>query len=115
MHTASGVCGCGQLHTASEVVDLRIQEILNELCSHRAQLDRIERNQERIMTALTDLQAEDAALQATVSQVLTDFAAALAAAGTDPVAIAKVTTDMQAMAAQLTSADPTTPPVVPGA
>ena len=71
---------------------------------------------EKMMTALADLQAEDTALQATVAQVLTDFAAALAAAGSDPAAIEQVVTDMQAMAATLTAADPATPvPPVPPA
>jgi hypothetical protein len=74
-----------------------------------AALARIETTQEKIMTALADLQAEDTALQATVAQVLTDFAAALAAAGSDPAAIEQVVTDMQAMAATLTAADPATP------
>ena len=61
------------------------------------------------MSALTDLQAEDAALQATVSQVLSDFASALLNAQGDPAAIEQVVSDMTAMADQLTAADPDTP------
>jgi len=80
-----------------------------------AALARIESTQEKTMTAITDLQAEDTALQATVATVLTDFATALSAAGSDPAAIEQVVTDMQAMAATLTAADPATPaaPVPP--
>lgn len=68
-------------------------------------LSRIIQNQEKIMTALTDLQGADTSLQASVAKLLTDYAAALAAAAGDPTAIESVVTDMNSMAAQLNAAD----------
>ena len=82
-----------------------------------AQLAQINGRMDGIVTALSDLQAADTSLQAKVSQVLADFAAALTAAQGDPAAIEQVVTDMNNMAAQLTAADPTppAPPATPPA
>lgn len=61
----------------------------------------------KIMTALDNLQAADAALKAEVTQALTDFAAALQNSGSasDP-AIQAVADDMNAMVTQIQGADP---------
>lgn len=85
--------------------------------THRM-LTRILETQEKILAAIDDLQTADASLQQTVSKVLADFAAALTAAQGDPAKVEQVVTDMNAMAAQLTAADPATPapaPVTPPA
>ncbi len=80
-----------------------------------------------IMTELEALQAADAALAAAVSglateqaQFLTDVAAALASAGTDPAALQAVADDINAQAAKLNdlasaqvAADPATPAAAP--
>jgi hypothetical protein len=79
---------------------------------------------ERIMTALTDLQAANAAeetalegLETEEKTFLADIAAALAAAGTDPTALAAVTTNinarvtrLNAVAAEEVAADPADTP-----
>jgi hypothetical protein len=69
-----------------------------------------ERMEHKVVTALEDLQAADVVLDDSVTNLvdeqatfLTDVAAALTAAGTDPTAIAAVTADVQARASQLTS------------
>jgi hypothetical protein len=82
---------------------------------------------EQIMTALEDLQADEAALDAKVvalvaeqATFLTDIAAALSAAGVDPTALAAVGSDITAQSAQLqtlldaqVAADPATPVAPP--
>lgn len=75
--------------------------------SHHHMLIRIIENQEKIMTALDNLQAADAALKSEVATALTDFATALQNSGSanDP-AIQAVADDMNAMVTQLQGADP---------
>ena len=91
-------------------------ELLRELREIKGLISSLNRKEDQEMAAIDDLQGADTSLQATVSKVLTDFAAAIAAAGTDPAKIEQVVTDMNAMATQLTSADPATPaPVTPPA
>jgi len=90
-------------------------EMLRVLREINARLHRIEQNQENIMAAIDDLAAADASLQAKVSQVLADFAAALAAAAGDPAKIEQVVTDMNNMSAQLAAADPGAPAPAPSA
>lgn len=87
-----------------------IAEMLREGCAPswldalRAQLNRIERNQEKTMSALTDLQAADAALKTEVATFLTDIAGRLGSVD-DPSAEA-VVADIQAQVAALQAADP---------
>lgn len=69
------------------------------------QLDRIEQNQEKIMSALSDLQAADAALKAEVATFLADVATALSADDPD---IESVVSDINAQVAALQAADPVT-------
>jgi uncharacterized damage-inducible protein DinB len=83
-------------------------------------LGKILQNTERIMADVTNLQAADNALKAEVTQAITDWQAALAAANGDQAAVDAVTADMQATVAQLQSSDPSTgtsntgtPPVTP--
>jgi hypothetical protein len=78
-------------------------------------LGKILQNQERIMTAITDLQAADQTLQSTVATVLADYATALTNAAGDPAAIESVVTDMNNMVTQLNTADPAQAPVTPPA
>ena len=65
------------------------------------------------MTALADLQAADTALKTEVATFLTDVAAALNAAGTDPAAIEAVVTDINTEVAALQAGDPANVPPVP--
>jgi hypothetical protein len=73
-------------------------------------LDRILRNQEKIMSALTDLQAADASLQAEVATFLADIATALQAEDPD---IEQVVSDINAQVAALQAADPNAAPPAP--
>lgn len=68
---------------------------------------------ETIMSALTDLQAADAALQSEVSTFLADVAAALTAAAGDPDAVEAVVTDINNEVSLLQSNDPSTPAAPP--
>lgn len=102
--------------TINQPVDLT--PVLEALAANAA-------GQGAIMTALEDLQAADLELDAEVTALvteqatfLTDIAAALAAAGTDPTALAAVTADVQAQAQKLAdlaaaqvAADPAAPVV----
>lgn len=63
------------------------------------------------MTALTDLQTADENLGGIVTKLLTDYATAVANAGTDPAALEAVVSDMNQMAANITAADPNAAPV----
>jgi hypothetical protein len=62
-------------------------------------------NQEKIMTALADLQAADASLKAEVATFLTDVATALSAADPD---IESVVSDINSEVSALQAADPVT-------
>ena len=70
-------------------------------------LDAIEDKLEKIMSAMTDLQAsvsaEDTVLDSAVT-LIKGFAAQLTAAGTDPVALAALKTDIDAHAQSLAAA-----------
>ena len=73
---------------------------------------------DQTMTALTDLQAAVAAEDTVIASALTlinGFAAQLAAAGTDPVALAALTTDVTAQAASLAAAVAANTPAAPPA
>lgn len=70
-----------------------------------ANQNHIIKQQEKIMANVTNLQAADAALQAEVTQAITDWAAQLAAANGDQAAVDAVTADMTAAVAQLQAAD----------
>ena len=96
-------------------IQAALKAITGTLAAHTAALTRIQTTQEKIMTALSDLQAADTALQAKVGTVLADFATALTNAGTDPAAIEQVVTDMNAMSATLAAADPAATPATPPA
>lgn len=74
--------------------------------SIHAMLVRLIRNQEKIMTALDNLQAADTALKNEVTQAITDWQAQLAAAAANDPAIQAVADDMSATVAQLQGADP---------
>jgi hypothetical protein len=83
---------------------------MNDRKSDAGILQAFERMEHKIVTALEDLQGADVVLGDAVTNLvdeqatfLTDVAAALAAAGTDPAALAAVTADLQARAQQLTS------------
>jgi hypothetical protein len=83
---------------------------MNDRQSDASILRAFERMEHKVVTALEDLQAADVVLGAAVTDLvteqatfLTDVAAALAAAGTDPAALAAVTADLTARAAELTS------------
>jgi len=93
-----------------EHYDPALIQVLREI---NAGLREIKEKEDIIMAAIDDLTAADTSLQAKVSQVLTDFAAALAAAQGDPAKVEQVATDMNNMAAQLTAADPATPAPAP--
>lgn len=67
------------------------------------QLDRITRNEEKIMTALDNLQAADEALKAEVVTFLQDIATTLAAEDPDIQAVAD---DINAQVASLQGGDP---------
>jgi hypothetical protein len=72
-----------------------------------ARLDAIDKKMEEIMSALTDLQAADAALKAEVATFLADVSAALANSGSsDDPAIEAVVADINNEVAQLQAADP---------
>lgn len=94
------------------------------------QLNRIERNQEEIMSGLTDLQTAEAqestdinTLVSVVGTLITDLKAALANDDSDAAVeaasqiVAQQDTQLQAITAQLQGADPGTPtaPVTPPA
>jgi hypothetical protein len=88
---------------------LIVQQMNNHQSNARI-LQAFERMEHKIVTELEDLQAADVVLGAAVTDLvdeqatfLTDIAAALAAAGTDPAALAAVTADLQNRAQQLTS------------
>jgi hypothetical protein len=74
-----------------------------------AALSTILANQEKTMTALTDLQAADSALQAEVATFLADIAAKLSESDPD---IESVVADINAQVASLQAADPNAAPVV---
>lgn len=86
---------------------------VTQVNKHQADADLLaafKRMEHQIVGALEDLQAADLVLDQKVTDLvteqatfLTNVAAALAAAGTDPAAIAAVTADLQAQAASLTS------------
>lgn len=88
-------------------------------------LDLILKTQEVIMTALSDLQAAVAAEDTEIASVITFLnglpaavAAAIAAAGTDPAALAAISTDIAAQTAGLvtslqTASGSFTPPATP--
>ncbi len=84
-----------------------------ELKAIRASLVTIITYEERTMTALADLQAADTALKDEVATFLTDVAAALTSAGTDPAAIEAVVTDINTEVAALKAGDPADVPPVP--
>jgi hypothetical protein len=84
-----------------------------DLRAIRASLVTIITNEEKIMTALADLQAADTALKDEVATFLTDVAAALTSAGTDPAAIEAVVTDINTEVAALKAGDPAAVPPVP--
>lgn len=70
-----------------------------ELFNTSAKLDKILANQEKIMSAVTDLQASEAALKAIADKAITllaDLKSRLDAAGTDPAALAALKADMDA-------------------
>ncbi len=78
-----------------------------------AVLNKILENQEQIMAAMDNLVAADTALKTEVAQVIADWQAALAAAGTASPQIQAVADDMTNFVAQLKAADPAvvvTPP-----
>jgi hypothetical protein len=80
-------------------------------------LETVIAKQEETMTALTDLQAADSALQAEVATFLADIAAKLSESDPD---IESVVADINAQVASLQSSDPAnaapvTPPVTPPA
>jgi hypothetical protein len=86
--------------------------------STHAMLIRIITNQEKIMAAIDNLLAADVALKAEVTQVITDWQAALAAAGSTDPQVQSVANDMTGFVSQLQAADPATvvtPPVTPPA
>jgi Putative Ig domain len=68
----------------------------------------IENAEGKIMSALSDLQAEDASLSATIAEVISDWATALAnaSANGDSAAIEAVVSDMQTDAANLLASVP---------
>ena len=73
---------------------------------------------EQIMSALSDLQAAVAAEDTVIASAVTliqGFAAQLAAAGTDPVALAALTSDITAQAAALGAAVAANTPAAPPA
>lgn len=72
----------------------------------RDQLDRIERNLEKIMSDVSDLQAADAALDTEITTFLADVATALTNAAGDASAVEAVVADINAKVAQLQAADP---------
>ena len=87
-----------------------VVEAVNNQMSNAGILRAFNRMETKVVTALEDLQAADLQLDQEVTALvdeqatfLTDVAAALAAAGTDPAAIAAVTADVQAQAAKLTA------------
>jgi len=102
-----------------------VVEAVNNQMSNAGILRAFNRMETKIVGALEDLQAADLVLDAEVTALvdeqatfLTDVAAALAAAGTDPAAIAAVAADVTAQAAKLTAladaqraADPAPPAV----
>jgi len=71
----------------------------------------------KIMSAVGDLQTEDASLTATVAKVIGDWATALqnAVSSGDTAAIQTVVDDMKADEAALTGSDPTTTVTNPAA
>jgi hypothetical protein len=98
-----------------------------QLAAIQAKLDQIITNQEKTMSELDDLQAAETALDTEVTALeteqatfLADIQAALAAAGTNPAALAAVAADIHAQADKLATlqaaqvaADPATPPAPP--
>lgn len=75
-------------------------------------------NQEKIMSALTDLQASVTALDAVVDKaiaLLADISARLVAAGTDPAALAALKTDIDARTAALSAEVDKDTPAAPAA
>jgi hypothetical protein len=83
---------------------------MNKELSNADILKAFKRMETKVVGELENLQAADVVLGDAVTALvdeqatfLVDVAAALAAAGTDPAALAAVTADLQARAAQLTS------------
>jgi hypothetical protein len=95
LHPADAHLAVAQVNSHHSTVELR---------------DAFQRMEHKIVGALEDLQAADAVLGQTVTTLveeqatfLTNVAAALLAAGTDPAALAAVTADITAQAQTLTS------------
>lgn len=93
---------CGKPGVAMSDLD-RILELFNT----SAKLDRVLANQEKIMSALSDLQAavtaEDTVLDSAIV-LLKGLKDALDQAGTDPAALAALSADIQAKTAALAAA-----------
>lgn len=88
----------------------------DRLARIEAHLHRIEHAQGKIMSALSDLQASVTAEDTVIDGVVTlleGLSAALAAAGTDPAALAALKTDIDARTKQMADAVVANTPVRP--
>jgi hypothetical protein len=101
------ICVCGMAHEHEPVC--RTLQSLHDLFSMRELHEKVD----KIMSALTDLQAADEALKAEVAQFLTDIAGRLGTV--DDASAEAVVADIQAEVAALQGADPATPPATPPA